>query len=119
MGMDLEGAGGYFRWTASGWASLLALAAHYGWEAVGTGPPRGVLKADWPGVYHSNDGARFYARDAAALANALERALLEMPAERPEAMDDVAAYEHLVSEAGRESLRNFIAYCRQGSFRIY
>ncbi len=119
MGMDLEGAGGDFRWSGSGWSSVLALAGHYGWEQVGTGPPKGILKADWVGSYFSNDGALFYARDAVALADALERAITEMPAKSPESMKDVELYDYLVSEAGKEALRNFIAYCREGSFRIY
>jgi len=54
----------------------------YGWEPTGTGPPRGMLKADCSGIYHGNDGQLFYARDAS------------------------------------ESIRQFIKFCRKGSFRI-
>ena len=70
--MDLDGAGGYFRWTVSGWREVRERAQAAGWEPTGTGPPRGMLKADWRGPYHSNDGRRVYARDARQLADALE-----------------------------------------------
>jgi hypothetical protein len=76
VGMDLNGAGGYFRWTNSEWGDVLALGEAFGWVPMGFGPPCGVLKADWQGgSYVGNDGQRFYARDARALADALERAV--------------------------------------------
>ncbi len=75
MGMDLSGAGGYFRWTASAWIKILGLAEQGGWQPVGTGAPRGNLKKDWSGYYFSNDGQLFYARDAQKLADVLEVAL--------------------------------------------
>ena len=56
----------------------------YGWVPMGTGPPRGTLKAQWlHGLYYGNDGQRVYARDAAALADALERALAATPKRSP------------------------------------
>jgi hypothetical protein len=64
MGMDLEGAGGYFRWTAEGWGTILELAEQYGWTPIGTGPPRGMRKSEWERTYDSNSGQLFYARDA-------------------------------------------------------
>ena len=51
MGMDLDGAGGYFRWTATTWDDVLELASEHGWKPMGTGPPKGTHKADWPGYY--------------------------------------------------------------------
>ena len=39
--------------------------------------------------------------------------------QRPKAMKDVEHYDYLASEEGKESLRAFIAYGREGSFRIY
>lgn len=101
MGMDLDGAGGYFRWTGSGWHGVLQRAEAAGWQPIGTGPPKGVLKADWSGTYYSNDGQRFYARDAKGLADALERCLQELSAEEHKAYGD------------------FIVFCRAGSFRLY
>ena len=99
MGMDLSGAGGYFRWTNSGWRETLELAEQYGWQPIGTGAPRGTLKAEWSGSYFSNDGQLFYARDAQKMADALERAL-----EGTENED--------------EAIREFIKFCREGSFRL-
>ena len=72
MGMDLSGAGGYFRWSNSGWADILELGQAHGWVPVGTGPPRRELKSAWgDGPYFGNGGQRFYARDAQSLADAL------------------------------------------------
>jgi hypothetical protein len=119
MGMDLQGAGGYYRWTASSWNDVLTVGEHYGWMPIGTGPPRGVLKAEWPGAYYSNDGARFYAKDAVALAIALEEALVKMPARQPAPLRSIIHYEYMVSKKGKEDLKRFIDYCRAGSFRLY
>ena len=121
MGMDLSGAGGYFRWTASGWSNVLLLAEHYGWQATGTGPPRGELKAEWDGSYGGNHGALFYARDAVRLAEALARAVEQMPARKPRTLKEVEpeAYANLSSEEGRANLKGFIEFCRAGSFRLY
>jgi hypothetical protein len=75
MGMDLEGAGGYFRWNLFCWGEVLTLAEEHGWMPVRTGPPVGVLQKDWDGDYFSNAGQRLYARDAVKLADALAAAL--------------------------------------------
>lgn len=101
MGMEIEGAGGYFHWTLSGWREVLELAKLAGWEPTGTGPPRGVLKADWAGSYYSNDGQRVYARDAKKLADALE----------------IAIAKTAIKEAGH--YKEFIEFCRAGSFRLH
>lgn len=140
MGMDLSGAGGYFRWTNSGWGDILELGEAFGWLPMGPGPPRGVLKAEWPGgSYFGNDGQRFYARDARALADALERALEAVSAGRsPVRTRRARATDYLEAELsdrprpkrGRVAVRKlgpeeiaavkeFIAFCRAGSFRIY
>jgi len=117
MGMDLSGAGGYFRWTISGWHKVLELAEAHGWEPTGTGPPRGTLAADWVGTYYSNDGQLFYARDAKKLADALEVALREMS---PETDVDSPPENTEVSEGDEydQVLKKFIHFCRQGSFRL-
>ena len=119
MGKDLEGRGGYFRWTNSGWRNVLALAEHFGWCPSGTGPPRGIRLAENTPNYYGNDGQRFYARDAANLADALEPAIKEMPPKKPKALTDVDEYEWISSSEGRKSLRRFVKYCREGSFRIH
>jgi len=115
MGMDLSGAGGYFRWTASAWGKILDLAEQHGWQSVGTGAPRGTLKEDWSGSYFSNDGQLFYARDAQKLASALGRALEEIPTEKLKQDNS----NWLFTSEGKESLRKFIIFCREGSFRLH
>jgi hypothetical protein len=115
MGMDLSGAGGYFRWTIYGWSNTLELAEQYGWHPMGTGAPRGILKGNQSGSYFSNDGQLFYARDARNLAEALERALEEIPTEKLKKNGS----NWLFTKEGKESLKRFIIFCRKGSFRIY
>ena len=90
MGFDLEAPGRYFRWTNPAWFDLLELAKEFGWVPMGTGPPRGTRKAEWRhGTssgdldYYGNEGQRVYARDAARLADALERALAATPKRSP------------------------------------
>jgi hypothetical protein len=119
MGFDLDGPGGYFRWTAAGWADLLKCAMEYGWEPTGTGPPRGVLKADWPGAYHSNDGHLVYARDARHLAAALEQAVAAVPVRRAKSHKRASDANWLSTSEGKSAIRSFIVYCRHGSFRIH
>jgi hypothetical protein len=73
MGMDLCRGTDYFRWNAVGWVALLETAVNYGWEPMGTGPPRGRLKKNWDGSnYYGNEGQLFYERDAKNLARALD-----------------------------------------------
>jgi hypothetical protein len=116
--MDLSGTGGYFRWTDSGWAEILDLGEEFGWVPIGTGPPRGQLKADWPAeVYDSNDGQRFYARDAQALAEALERAMAAIPVRKQPKRGQMKSRYFTPEEAA--NIREFIAFCRAGSFRLY
>jgi hypothetical protein len=107
MGMDLSGAGGYFRWTNLGWGEILVLGKDFGWEPNGTGPPRGCKKAEWVGTYYSNDGQLFYARDARLLAEALERAL------------DAMSEEKSLSTDQESAIREFIEFCKAGSFRLF
>jgi hypothetical protein len=118
MGMDLSGPGGYFRWTSLGWSEILDLGEEFGWEPSGTGPPRGCKKAEWhSGLYHSNDGQLFYARDAERLADALERALAAIPERQPPKKGKLKVRYFTPEEAA--NIREFIAFCRAGSFRLY
>jgi hypothetical protein len=117
MGMDLSGAGGYFRWTNQGWDWILGLAQEYGWKPSGTGAPPRMRKADWSGAYWSNEGQLLYARDAAAIADALERALASIP-KRVTPKKGQIKQRHFVPDEWK-SIRQFIKFCRAGSFRIY
>ena len=76
-----------------------------------------MRRADWNGVYWSNEGQRFYARDAVAMAEALERALAAIP-ERPPPKRGRLKTRHFTPDEA-ENLREFIVFCRAGSFRIY
>ena len=113
MGMDLEGAGGYFRWTRTGWTDILTLAEQFEWEPTGTGPPKGTRRDEWTRDYSSSVGQLLYARDAKNLADALGRALKESPETW------IVDSGFLASTDGARAIRDFIRYCRKGSFRIY
>jgi hypothetical protein len=129
--MDLSGPGGDFAYNNTSWGHLLRLASTYGWEPAGTRPPKRCRT--WDGNYVTNDGQRVTAADARRLADALEKALPDLP--------DHDALEHKkkrvgqseefgipwqtptnpfewFSGAGKERLRTFIAYCRAGGFTI-
>lgn len=124
MGMDLIGPGRFFQWNIRCWCNVLELGEQYGWKGTGTGPPRGRLVSEWTGrireaSYGSNDGARFYARDAKALAEALSRALRDIPEkELPRGREPKTPLEFFAGW-GKPDLRRFIRFCRKGSFRIY
>lgn len=120
MGMDLSGVGGYFRWTNSGWTGILKLAEKHGWEPLGVGPPRNFPKAEWSGgTYFSNDGQRVYARDAYGIADALEKALTHFSKAKPSIRKSTRSRNWFATEEGQKAVRQFIRYCRKGSFRIY
>lgn len=73
MGYDLSNDNGdYFRFNIHGWRPILTLAKKYGWVPAQT--VKRVNKS-WSGSYYSNDGQKVTAKDAAAIADALEKAL--------------------------------------------
>jgi len=134
MGMDLEGEGGSFHFNIFQWSAVLVLAQSNGWEPAGT-----VLaqEPDWSGGYGTNDGQTVPAADAGQLADALERALPDIPdhdalehkakvVDLPDlgptrvldAQEKVSPIE-LFSGDSKEYLRRFIRYCRAGSFQIW
>ncbi len=134
MGMDLEGEGGYFRFNIHQWSAVLVLAQRNGWEPAGTVLERAP---GWAGRYDTNDGQTVTAVDAGRLADALERALpdipdhdalehkakvVDLPGLGPtrliDAQENVSPVE-LFSGSNKEYLRRFISYCRAGSFQIW
>jgi hypothetical protein len=119
MGYDLQGKGGYFRWTGRGWASILGYALDNGWQPCGTGPPRGTLKKQWDGNYIGNAGQLFYARDAKRMADRLERFVAETRKRRHAKTRKDSDPRALRDPEFGKNVRKFIAYCRRGSFRIY
>src|SRR5262249_6594602 len=89
--------------TYAAWADILELAELYGWRPTGTGPPRWARKAEWSGSYYTSDGQRFYARDARALADALDRFLAGEPPVRRAAARRRPERERLRGFVGRIS----------------
>lgn len=102
-----------------------------------------MKRADWCGSYYSSDGQLFYARDAAALVKALDRFLAGEPPvaeaaanpdrERlrgfvgglsrrlgvaPNVTGGLPADSWLATDDGREFLREFVEFCRRGSFTL-
>jgi len=130
MAMHISGRNGTFDITGFGWCRLLKLAQDYGWVPRGTQPPS--LWADsppeqdekWDGTYFSNDSQGVTAEDASNLADALERALPDLPELKtidPHAQltDEVTAQDYFSGPDGKEMLKDFITICRNGSFSIW
>ena len=88
MSMDLSGVGGHFKINNEGWRQALMLAHKFGWEPVGTRDPAladedGIYTVpDWEGHYDSNDGQEVEEEDGARIAEALEKALPDIPEQR-------------------------------------
>lgn len=133
MGMDLSGRGGDFWWKFFDWPKLLYVAIHYGWEPAGTIAPidrhsdEPIL--DWDGGYFSNDFQTVTADDAWQLADALERALADIPDDAdtslefecpadPADVPDGADLLWFRSPRQRTPIREFVQYCRKGDFEI-
>ena len=92
MGMDLNGAGGYQRFSNTSWCKMLELAYRYGWKPAGTEPGQWVdpstgelteqLSPDpdeWDGNYFTNASQWVTDEDAAHIADALEQTLDDIP----------------------------------------
>lgn len=137
MGFDLTNdRGTYVRFSPIGWGFALTLAESHGWEPEGTtrdDPEDTREGSPWSGEYVTNDGQRVSAADAAAIADACERALSDPDYEQrtlallneynatvaeqvpgytwePPTRDDVVKF--------RERLSELISLCREGSFVI-
>ena len=140
MGMDLVNEFRDFHFSLYGWENVLALAEMYGWRPAGTLPPQpeavGEPAGAWNGNYFLNDGQTVTAEDAGNLADALERALADIP------NHDAAGHKttkvktwtgvvqtvlpgakisplEALSGPHKSSVREFIAFCRQGSFEVW
>ena len=145
MGIILEGAGGDIWASVFEWGQLLRLAQSYGWVPAGT-----VLDESnvaWNGGYQTNDWQRVTTGDARNLADALSRALHDLPAddtrrrsvtvpvELPQefhnlptnpilhgiALDDMECLtprDWFAGDEGRQSVQKYIEFCRAGEFVI-
>lgn len=105
--------------STTSWQMLLNLAVAYGWQ-----PGKAELVK-----YLSNDGFQVMALDALALAQALERALPDIPAHDatqhhptlkhgiiPDNLEGISSLEWL--SRTRDNLYKFIELCREGSFSV-
>lgn len=115
MGYDLRnGNSKDFRFSDREFGPMLQLAEQHGWKPHGTllpslydidtGEEIPSYEDDWSGFYLSNDGQIVTDEDAAALADALERAL--------------ASSSELDLSQDRDLIQRFIEYCRDGYFFI-
>src|SRR5262245_20557276 len=136
MGVDLNSdSGDSTGFGYGGWAYVLEIGEKYGWKPRGTKRPTDLDRSEpWDGGYGSSDGQRVLAADARALAKALEVAVadpeLHVSVMRMDAKDRrrvrkkmgpelAAAYVGVSDfEEYRQSLREFAAFCRKGSFVI-
>ena len=144
MGMILQGAGGDIWVNVFEWGQILRLAQLYGWVPAGT-----ILddpNENWNGGYQTNDWQHVTVDDARNLANALSRALCDLPAddklrsvsvpvELPSEFHNLPAnpivdcveledIERLTprdwfgGDDGRQSVQKYIDFCRAGGFVI-
>jgi hypothetical protein len=148
MPFDLCGAQGGLQLTVHEWVYALELAVENGWDPIGTRPSHDFCDDEraciegrcdtaqsWEGCYASNNRQEVTAQDAAALADALERGLLQLPREdlladqrRPvpgypqvgmiPAEADISPREWFSGGRG-DVLQDLIVLCRQGSFSIW
>ena len=85
---------GEFNVPGSVWLTLLDVAQRYGWKAAGTDPPEPVYVLEFDGrghdggYYYPPNGQQVAQHDAKHLAQALERALPDIPAGAPERQGD-------------------------------
>jgi hypothetical protein len=148
MGMDLYGDHGDERVNCWRWQCILLLGLKYGWEPRGTEPPdpensdhedsededfddedfdhedssfEDFDPKEWDGNYDSNCGQTVTADDAAALANAVERALPDIPNHVCGSSSDVfkTLFETLSGPEEKNRLIEIIAFLRKGSFAIF
>jgi hypothetical protein len=134
-GVDVWGACGDFGFSERCWRLVLALGRHYGWRPEGTLPPDPDWfedwcgdDASWDGRYYPPEGQRMTARDARALADALDRAVMDLPDHDALSLtsSDYAQRMGLLnahlgplspleafSGSGKAMLRDFIVHCRE------
>jgi hypothetical protein len=117
MGMDLRGEGGYFRFSQGAWRAVLELAREHGWEPAGTKPPEWTVYApdgvtvdevatraerrryaNWDGGYFWNEYQVVSDEDAVNIADALERALDDVPDEGAEDAFLIAAAQYQAAQ---------------------
>ena len=96
------------------------LAYKYGWKPMGTKAPEiygPCVTLDWEGQYYSNNHQIVTRNDAAAMADALESALDDIP-DSDGGEDWKSNLFIAFSGDGKQQLRDFIKFCRNGDFVI-
>ena len=113
-----------------GWAFYLNLAESYGWRPAGTLPPESATDGQWSGWYDSSNGQHVSRNDATALAVALRLGLADPEREAKETALAAMLTRDLTGARGRPPvspvqapgddalLRQLIAFCELGGFRI-
>ncbi|MEL7473827.1 MAG: hypothetical protein AAGK04_10960 [Planctomycetota bacterium] len=145
MGIYLRSLAGDFHVNNRGWGLLLRLAFENGWTPAGALPPIGWkattpdgLPRSWnPADYFTGRGQRVRASDAAALADALESVLDDLPNHDTHAEDarrlDAPGFPVLYAEPedhtptpfqvfggiNKPKYRWLVAYARAGAFGIW
>lgn len=124
MGVDFENEHGQYEqlnWTS--WGHVIILAVFNGWVPAGVRPPEDWDETlEFQGGYGTNDGQQVVPEDAAALADALERALPGVPdheVPHEDLDDEEAEAAAWFSGNNKQKLIQLIAYFRQGGFAIY
>jgi hypothetical protein len=126
--MDLFGKKSAEGMSGQSWRCLLNLGMMYGWEPAGTQAPdpdlcyEGIGPAHWDeSDYCSNTGQLVTDEDANALADALERALPDIPEHHVTV--DIENVESMPVEwfsgDGKNRLMEMIAFLREGEFEIW
>lgn len=122
--VSIWGECGEFSVPGSVWLTVLDVAQRYGWTAAGTNPPDPeYFECDGrghDGGYYPPDGQQVAQKDAKQLAQALERALLDVPDGAAEREADPFAgwYEKsssLMQRLGaiRPTLEGLLEHCRE------
>jgi hypothetical protein len=133
---------GGFHFNNVAWSQILCLAQEYDWEPAGTIEPYWEDEPDapeWDGNYASNDAQIVTSEDAQNMADALEKAVEDITANldpdeltgRIEARSPdrirclkpdwyLTPHEFWgIGNTGKQRIKDFIKFCRQGEFRIY
>jgi hypothetical protein len=122
--VSMWGECGEFSVPGSVWLTLLDVAQLYGWKGAGTGPPDAEYREfegrDHDGGYYPPNGQGVSQKDAKYLAQALERALPDIPdaATEREADPFVGWYEKsssIMQRLGtiRPVLQDLLVHCRE------
>ena len=155
MGFDLSGKNDSIHFNSWGWEKILCLAAKYGWQPEGSHAPHNgriegddYLRADrhwrqWNAnhtiadSYMTNDYQIVSAADAIGIANALQKALVDIPdedvirltpnpeleaalkkSEIPRPLPPDTPLTHCFSGTGKRTVEEFIEFCKGGEFVI-